>query len=218
VGILSLSYHQLLAHITVIFGAVRDGDVFYIKNHVKKEFTSFAAFRDFINQSKFPQLRHSREDSAPHQRHHQDPQRCPQFDIPIGTWKYTITCVSTRTYNDLVKYISAQYSSLSPDTPSRGGTARRLAQNNDPSTIIHGQRKNRKRRRGKGDKGKAKVRETTLSANGSNRHRKLTPPPNKKTTQENRNTAMVGKTKTPQLPWPVACTNGPHHIRLIHRI
>jgi hypothetical protein len=79
-------------------------------------------------------------------------QRCPQFDITIGTWKSTNTSVSTRTYNDVVQYLSAQYSSLSPDTPSRGRKA--FGVSDDSNTINHGQRKNKKRRRGKDGKGK----------------------------------------------------------------
>jgi hypothetical protein len=79
-------------------------------------------------------------------------QRCPrpQFDIPIGTWKSTNN--ATRTYNDLVQYLSTQYSSLSPNTPSRGGKAFGIS--DGPDTNNRGQGKNKKRRRGKG-KGKA---------------------------------------------------------------
>jgi hypothetical protein len=40
-GILSLMCHQLMAHITVMFGSLRAGDVFYIENHIKEELTSF---------------------------------------------------------------------------------------------------------------------------------------------------------------------------------
>jgi hypothetical protein len=79
-------------------------------------------------------------------------QRCPQFDTPIGTCKFTNTSVATRTYSDLVSYLSAQYSSLSPDTPSRGGNA--FGATDDPNNIVHGQGKKQKRSLGKGDKGK----------------------------------------------------------------
>jgi hypothetical protein len=47
---------------------------------------------------------------------------------------------------------SGQYSSLSPDTPNRGGKA--FSVNDDPNTISHGQGKNWNRHRGKGGKGK----------------------------------------------------------------
>ncbi len=50
-GILSLSCRELLGHITVMFGSLHAGDVFYIENHIKEELTSFAAFRDFISQN-----------------------------------------------------------------------------------------------------------------------------------------------------------------------
>jgi hypothetical protein len=50
-GIISLSYRQLLAHITVMFGALHASDVFFIENHIKEELTSFAAFRNFISRN-----------------------------------------------------------------------------------------------------------------------------------------------------------------------
>ena len=56
-GILSLTCQELLGHITVMFGSLHSCDVFYIENVIKPELT---------------QLRYSREDPAPHQRHHQD--------------------------------------------------------------------------------------------------------------------------------------------------
>jgi hypothetical protein len=154
---------QLLAHITTIFGALHASDVFFIENHIKEQLTSFAAFRDFISCNS---LNYDIVAKIPHQiseitKIHwleNSLQRCPQFDIPIGTWKSTNTSVATRTYNDLVTCLLAQYSSLSPDTPSRGGKAFNASSSINPTN--DGQGRNRKRRRGKGkgkgDAGKGK--------------------------------------------------------------
>jgi hypothetical protein len=154
-GIISLSCRQLLARITTIFGTLHASDVFFIENHFKEELTAFAAFRDFISRNS---LNYDILDKIPHQiseitKIHwleNSLQRCPQFDTPIATWKATNTTVATRTYNDLVTYLSAQYSSLSPDTPSRGGQAFNASSS---TTTNEGQGRNRKRRCGKG-KGK----------------------------------------------------------------
>ncbi len=50
-----------------------------------------------------------------------------------------------------MQYLSTQYSSLSPDTPSRGGKAFGIS--DGPNTNNRGQGKNKKRRRGKGKGG-----------------------------------------------------------------
>ena len=47
--ILSLPCKELFGRITVMFGSLHAGYVFYIENHIKEELTSFAAFRDFIS-------------------------------------------------------------------------------------------------------------------------------------------------------------------------
>jgi hypothetical protein len=142
-----------LRHITVIFGTLHASDVFFIENHIKEELTSFAGFRDFVSRNS---LNYDILAKIPHQISkitkiqwlENSLQRCPQFDIPIETWKSTNTSVATRTYNDLVQYLSTQYSSLSPDTPSRGGKA--FGINDAPHSNNRGQGKNKKRRRGKG--------------------------------------------------------------------
>jgi hypothetical protein len=79
----------LLAHITVIFGALHASDVFFIENHIKEELTSFAAFRDFISRNS---LNYDILAKTPHQiseitKIHwleNSLQKCLQFDIPIG--------------------------------------------------------------------------------------------------------------------------------------
>jgi hypothetical protein len=155
-GIISLSCRQLLAHITVIFGTLHASDIFFIENHIKEELTSFAGFRDFVSRNSLnyailAKIPHQISEITKIQWLENSLQRCPQFDIPIGTWKSINTSVATRTYNDLVQYLSAQYSSLSPDTPSRGGKA--FGINDGPNTNNRGQGKNKKRRRGKGKGG-----------------------------------------------------------------
>jgi hypothetical protein len=127
-GILSLTCQQLLGHIYVMFGSLYATDVFYTENHIKEELTSFAAFRDFISRNSFnydilAKIPHSISDITKIHWLENLLQRCPQFDIPIGTWKSLNTQVVTRSYQSLVQYLSNQYSSLSPDTPSRGGKA-----------------------------------------------------------------------------------------------
>jgi hypothetical protein len=72
-------------------------------------------------------------------------------DIPIGTWKSLNTNVASRSYQSLVQYLSGQCSSLSPDTPSRGGKA--FGATDGSSTTDQGQGRKRKRNRGKGGKG-----------------------------------------------------------------
>ena len=153
-GIISLSCRQLLAHITTIFGTLHATDVFFIENHIKEELTSFAAFRDFISRNSLnydilTKIPHHISDITKIHWLENSLQKCPQFDTPIATWKSTHTIVATRTYDDLVNYLSAQYSSLSPDTPSRGGQAF----NTSSTTNNEGSRRGNKRRRGKG-KGK----------------------------------------------------------------
>lgn len=154
-GIISLSCRHLLAHITTIFGTLHATDVFFIENHIKEELISFATFRDFISRNSLKydilaKIPHHISDITKIHWLENSLQRCPQFDTPIATWKSTNTTVATRTYNDLVTYLSAQYSSLSPDTPSRGGQAFNASSTN---TNNEGSRRGNKRRRGKG-KGK----------------------------------------------------------------
>jgi hypothetical protein len=158
----SLSCRQVLAHITTIFGTLHATDVFFIENHIKEELASFATFRDFISRNSLnydilAKIPHQISDITNIQWLENSLQRCPQFDTPIATWKSTNTTVATRTYNDLVTYLSARYSSLSPDTPSRGGKAFNAS---GDITTNEGQQRNRKRRRGKGkgkgDTGKGK--------------------------------------------------------------
>lgn len=151
-GIISLSCRQLLVHITTIFGTLHATDVFFIENHIKEELTSFATFRDFISRNSLnydilAQIPHQISDITKIHWLENSLQRCPQFDTPIATWKSLNTTVATRTYNDLILYLSAQYSSLSPDTPSRGGQAFNASSN---TTNNDGSGRNRKRRRGRG--------------------------------------------------------------------
>jgi hypothetical protein len=126
-GILSLTCLQLLGYITVMFGSLHPTDVFYIENHIKEELTSFAAFRDFISRNSLnydilAKIPHPISDITKIHWLENSLQRCPQFDIPIGTGKSLNTNVATRSYQSLVQYLSAKYSSLSPDTPSRGSS------------------------------------------------------------------------------------------------
>jgi hypothetical protein len=112
-GILSLSCRELLGHITVMFGSLRVGDVFYTENHIKEELTSFAAFRDFISRNSLnydilAKIPHPISDSTKIHWLENSLQRCPQFDIPIGTWKSFNTSVASRSYTSLVKYLSEQ--------------------------------------------------------------------------------------------------------------
>ena len=127
-GILSLTCQELFRHITDMFGVLHACDVFYIENVIKEELTSFSAFRDFISRNSInydilTKIPHPIGDITKIHWLENSLQRCPQFDIPIGTWKSLHTNVAARSYNDLVRYLSDQYSSLSPDTPSRGGKA-----------------------------------------------------------------------------------------------
>ncbi len=154
-GILSLSCQQLLDHITVMFGSLHATDVFYIENIIKEELTSFSAFRDFISRNSLnydilAKIPHPIGDITKIHWLEYSLQRCPQFDIPIGTWKAANTSISARAYDSLVKYLSDQYSSLSPDTPSRGGKA--FAATDGSSSADLGQ--DRQRRRNRGTKGK----------------------------------------------------------------
>ena len=154
-GIISLSCRHLLAHITTIFGTLHATDVFFIENHIKEELISFATFRDFISRNSLnydilTKIPHHISDITKIHWLENSLQRCPQFDTPIATWKSTNTTVATRTYHDLVTYLSAQYSSLSPDTPSRGGQAFNASSTNANND---GSKRGNKRRRGKG-KGK----------------------------------------------------------------
>ncbi len=91
-GIISLSCRQLLAHITVIFGTLHASDVFFIENHIKEELTSFAGFRDFVSRNSLnydilAKIPHQISEITKIQWLENSLQRCPQFDIPIGTWK-----------------------------------------------------------------------------------------------------------------------------------
>ena len=157
-GILSLTCRTLLGHITDMFGVLHACDVFYIENVIKEELTSFSAFRDFISRNSLnydilTKIPHPIGDITKIHWLENSLQRCPQFDIPIGTWKSLNTNAAARSYNDLVRYLSDQYSSLSPDTPSRGGKA--FTATDDSSTPTSGQDGKRRRGRGRG-KGKGK--------------------------------------------------------------
>jgi hypothetical protein len=85
-------------------------------------------------------------------------------------WKSTNTSVSTRTYNDLVQYyLSTQYSlfsSLSPDTPSRGGKAFGISDDPNASNREQGNNKKRRRGKGKGEAGKGTA-TPSVSSTGS---------------------------------------------------
>ena len=155
-GILSLTCHELLGHITVMFGALHASDVFYIENVIKEELSSFSTFRDFISRNSLnydilAKIPHPISDITKIQWLENSLQRCPQFDIPIGTWKSLNTSVAARSYDKLVQYLSDQYSSLPPDTPSRGGKA--FVATDGSSSTAQGPDRKRKRNRGKG-KGK----------------------------------------------------------------
>ncbi len=89
-GILSLTCQQLLGHITVMFGSLHATDVFYIENYIKEELTSFAAFHDFISRNSLnydilAKIPHPISDITRAHWLENSLQRCPQFDIPIGT-------------------------------------------------------------------------------------------------------------------------------------
>ncbi len=152
-GILSLTCQQLLGHITVMFGSLHATDVFYIEIHIKEELTSFAAFRDFISRNSLNydilvKIPHPISDITKIHWLENSLQRCPQFDIPIGTWKSLNTNVAARSYQSLFQYLSDQYSSLSPDTPSCGGKV--FGATGGSATTDQGQSRKRKRTRGKG--------------------------------------------------------------------
>jgi hypothetical protein len=155
-GILSLTCRELLGHITVMFGVLHASDVFYIENVIKEELSSFSTFRDFISRNSLnydilAKIPHPISDITKIQWLENSLQRCPQFDIPIGTWKSLNTSVAARSYDSLVRYLSDQYSSLPPDTPSRGGKA--FGATDGSSSTAQGPDRKRKRNRGKG-KGK----------------------------------------------------------------
>jgi hypothetical protein len=139
-----------------MFGSLHAGDVFYIENHIKEELTSFAAFRDFISRNSLncdilAKIPHPISDITKIHWLENSLQRCPQFDIPIGTWKSLNTRVASRSYTSLVQYLSDQYSSLPADTPSRGGKA--FGATDDSRNNNLGRGKKRKRNnRGKGGK------------------------------------------------------------------
>ena len=152
-GILSLTCRTLLGHITDMFGVLHACDVFYIENVIKEELTSFSAFRDFISRNSLNydilmKIPHPIGDITKIHWLENSLQRCPQFDIPIGTWKSLNTNAAARSYNDLVRYLSDQYSSLSPDTPSRGVKA--FTATDDASTSRQDGKRRRGRGRGKG--------------------------------------------------------------------
>jgi hypothetical protein len=154
-GIISLTCQQLVEHITNIFGTLHPNDVFYLEASIKEELSSFADFRDFVSRNS---LNYDILEKIPHtignitkiQWLENSLQRFPQFDIPIGTWKSVNTTVSTRTYEDLITYLTAQYTSLPANTPTRGGSAFDIhpRQNNGNE-----KGKGRGRRRGRGNKG-----------------------------------------------------------------
>jgi hypothetical protein len=140
-----------------MFGSLHAGDVFYIENHIEEELTSFAAFRDFISRNSLnydilAKIPHPISDITKIHWLENSLQRCPQFDIPIGTWKSQNTSVASRSYTNLVQYLSDQYSSLPADTPSRGGK-KAFGASDDPGKNTQGQVRKRKRNRGKNGKG-----------------------------------------------------------------
>ena len=145
-GILSLSYRELLGNIIVMFGSLHAGDVFYIENHIKEELTSFAAFRDFISRNSLnydilAKIPHPISDITKIHWLENSLQRCPQFDIPIGTWKSLNTSVASRSCTSLVQYLSDQYSSLPADTSSRGGKAFGATDDSRNNTLGRGEKR-----------------------------------------------------------------------------
>ncbi len=209
-GILAFSCRELLGHITVMFGSLHAGDVFYIENHIKEERTSFAAFRNFICQNSLnydilAKIPHPISDITKIHWLENSLQRCPQFDIPIGTWKSLNTSVASRSYTNLVKYLSDQYSSLPPDTPSRGGKA--FGATDDLGKNTQRQGKNVSATEAKAAKATAATKATTPNASSnSSKHRKLTPSQHPHSPPKNRSIATDGKKSQP--PWPANCING----------
>ena len=140
-----------------MFGSLHAGDVFYIENHIKEELTSFAAFRDFISRNSLnydilAKIPHPISDITKIHWLENSLQRCPQFDIRIGTWKSVNTGVASRSYTNLFQYLSDQYSSLPADTPSRGGKAFGATDDSRNNTLGRG-KKCKRPNRGKGGKG-----------------------------------------------------------------
>jgi hypothetical protein len=179
--------------------------------HIKEVLlTFFAAFRDFISRNS---LNHDILTKIPHPisditKIHwleNSLQRCPQFDIPIGNWKSLNTGVASRSYNNLVQYLSDQYSSLSPDTPSRGGKA--FGATDDPGKSTQGQGKKRKRNRGKGGKGngggKGNDPKCQQQQQQAPQAHAVTAPAHLPQEPEYRNQRLKS-----QPPWSVNCING----------
>jgi hypothetical protein len=215
-GILSLTCQQWLGHITVMFGSLHATDVFYIENHIKEELASFAAFRDFINRNSLNydillKIPHPISDITKIHWLENSLQRCPQFDIPIDTWKSLNTNVAARSYQSLVQYlISDQYSSLSPDTAKLSAQQMAQAQRTKDKAVSASVTA------AKAAKAPATAR--VLTPNGSrsiNQHRKRTPslqPPKIK-----RNIAPSGtKIKCPGRP--TAPMDFRHPVCFLNRI
>jgi hypothetical protein len=215
-GILSLTCHELLGHITVMFGALHASDVFYIENVIKEELSSFSTFRDFISRNSLnydilAKIPHPISDITKIQWLENSLQRCPQFDIPIGTWKSLNTSVAARSYDKLVQYLSDQYSSLPPDTPSRGGKA--FGATDGSSSTAQGPDRKRKRNRGKG-KGKG-------GDKNNKRQQQQQAPTRRDCPAFHRRTRPISHRlgrRTSCNGWPTASMDQQHRICIIERI
>jgi hypothetical protein len=169
-GVVSLTCRELINHITTIFGTVRPSDVFYIEASIKEELSAFADFRDFISRNS---LNYDILQKVPHQIGNISKiqwletslERYPQFDIPIHTWKSTNTDVATRTYEDLVQYLMAQYFSLSADSQPRGGSAFEAHGKGN-----RGNKRQRRRGRGRGQGETKRQRQSDTAQSSDNTH------------------------------------------------
>jgi hypothetical protein len=174
-GVVSLTCRELITHITTIFGTLRPSDVFYIEASIKEELSAFADFRDFISRNS---LNYDILQKVPHQIGNISKiqwletslQRYPQFDIPIHTWKSTNTDVAARTYEDLVQYLMAQYSSLSADTQPRGGSAFEAHGKGHAGGNKRNRRRGRGRGRGQGDPKRQRQSDPAQSSDTTHAH------------------------------------------------
>jgi hypothetical protein len=217
-GILSLTCQQLLGHITAMFGSLHATDVFYIENHIKKELTSFTAFRDFISRNSLnyailTKIPHPISDITKIHWLKNSLQQFPQFDIPIGTWTSLNTNVASRSYQALVQYLSDQ-----PCRPTRLlAEAKLLVHQTARPQPTKDKAVNANVTVAKAAKAPAVVGVTTLKARSNNRHRKRTPSLLLRIPPKNmRNIAPSGKMIRP--PWPFNCTNGPTAPRLFPQL
>jgi hypothetical protein len=207
-GILSLTCQQLLGHITVMFGSLRATDVFYIENHIKEELKSFAAFRDFISRNSLNydilhKIPHPISDITKIHWLENSLQRCPQFDIPIGTWK----SLNTNSPHDRT---SPSFSTYRPNTRPCRPTHLLVAAKPSTQQMAQAQQTRDKAVNASVTAAKAKAPATArvLTSNGSrsnNKHHKRTPP--LQPPRNNYNSASSG-TKKFKVPWPANCTNG----------